>query len=220
MSHMRTYLPPVLLVLLSLMTLGFVTHAFSTGVAALAGDSYVLGRLYAPAGWFSNSSISLHMVAGAVITCLAPLQIISTVRNRWPRLHRLSGYLIVSLSIAAALGGFGYMIIRGTVGGPLMTVGFTLYGMLMLICAVQTARFARERRFGTHRRWALRLFVLAIGSWLYRLHYGVWFAATGGMASNLEFTGFFDQIQVFAFYLPYLLLLELVFRIRRTPMTT
>lgn len=217
MSRLRTYLPPVLLVLLSLMTVGFVTHAFATGVAALAGDVFILGRLYAPESWFSNASISLHMVAGAIITCLAPLQIIAPVRNRWPRLHRLSGYLIVTLSVSAAFGGFGYMLLRGTVGGPLMTAGFSLYGALMLLCSVQTVRFARSRRFDTHRRWALRLFVLAIGSWLYRVHYGIWFATTGGVASNLDFTGLFDQIQVFAFYLPYLLLLELIFLVRPKP---
>lgn len=95
-----------------------------------------------------------------------------------------------------------------------MDLGFGLYGGLMLLAAVQTVRHARARAFGQHQVWALRLAVLAMASWAYRVHYGLWFALTGGIASTPEFTGLFDQIQVFASFLPYLLLLEL-WRMRR-----
>ena len=217
MVILRNLLAPVLLVTLSVLTLGFVAHALVTGSLALGGDATVLGRLYSFDSRLSNSAIALHMVAGGVITGLAPIQVIAPIRRRWPRVHRMSGYVLATLAVMTALGGFAFILHRGTIGGPLMTTGFSLYGALMLIAAVQTVRYARARQFDIHRRWALRLFVLAIGSWLYRVHYGVWYALTGGTASTLDFTGLFDQVQVFAFYLPYLLLLELYLRMRPHP---
>ncbi|MEO0910923.1 MAG: DUF2306 domain-containing protein, partial [Pseudomonadota bacterium] len=74
-------------------------------------------------------------------------------------------------------------------------------------------KLARHRDPG-HREWALRLVVLALGSWLYRVHYGIWYLLTDGMYSEPDFSGAFDIIQTFAFYLPYLLLLEIWMRSR------
>ena len=54
--------------------------------------------------------------------------------------------------------------------------------------------------------------MLAIGSWLYRLHYTVWYLATGGLWSTSKFTGLFDYAQMVGFYLPYLILLEIYLR--------
>lgn len=59
-----------------------------------------------------------------------------------------------------------------------------------------------------HPDWAARLVVLALGSWIYRLHYALWEIATGGAYSNPAFTGVFDQVQNWAFFLPYLAVLE------------
>ena len=89
-----------------------------------------------------------------------------------------------------------------------MDAGFALYGVLMILCAIQTIRHARART-SLHQIWASRLVILALASWLYRVHYGLWEITTGGIASNEAFTGVFDRIQVFAFYLPYLALYEL-----------
>lgn len=212
MSHRRARLTPIFLILLSVLTLGFAWHALSTGIGGVRAPEISLGRLYAPSGMFTNLAISAHMIAGAAITVLAPLQMIQALRIRWPRLHRSVGHVLIALALLTAVNGLIYMVGRGTVGGPLMTIGFTLYGGLMILSAVQALRFARSRDIAAHRRWAVRLFVLAIGSWLYRVHYGIWYALTGGMASTADFTGLFDQIQVFAFYLPYLVLAEIVLR--------
>jgi hypothetical protein len=80
---------------------------------------------------------------------------------------------------------------------------------------VQTLRHGRAGRMAAHRDWALRLFVLAIGSFLYRLHYGLWYLATDGVWTAEDFSGAFDRVQIFAFYLPYLALVELWLRHRR-----
>ena len=153
------------------------------------------------------------MVAGAVITMLAFVQLTGPVRRYLPAVHRWSGRTLCLLAILTALGGLGYILQRGTIGGPAMSLAFAAYGVLMLGAAVETFRHARARRFDRHRRWGLRLAVLALGSWLYRVHYGVWEAATGGVGTAPDFSGWFDRVQLLAFYVPYLLILEL--RLRR-----
>ena len=70
-----------------------------------------------------------------------------------------------------------------------MDIGFGLYGALMVLAAIQTFRYARARSLSRHRTWALRLFALAIGSWLYRMDYGFWLLLGGGRATPMIFTG-------------------------------
>ena len=205
-------LASLLCVLLVLAAWSFIEHSAGFGWRGLTGTVSRTTYLWSETP-FANPAIFGHMLAGAALTALAPLQLIPFVRRRWPRIHRASGYLIAILALLAGIGGLLYMALRPTIGGALMTFAFTVYGGLVVLAAVQTLRFARARQFVRHRNWALRLFVLAIGSWIYRVHYGLWYTVTGGLETNRAFTGLFDQVNLFAFYLPYLLILEGILRL-------
>ncbi|MEM6577057.1 MAG: DUF2306 domain-containing protein [Pseudomonadota bacterium] len=199
----------LLMLVLFVMVLGFVIHATNLGWSGLTTDLTGISRLYseiAPA----NLGIFAHMIAGAAITALAPLQLIPLVRRKWPAMHRRFGRIIGVAALLAGLGGLAYIALRGTVGGPHMSIAFAIYGALMIVAALQTIRHARARRFTLHQDWALRLFFLAIGSWLYRVHYGLWHLSTDGAGMHDDFTGPFDQVNLWAFYVPYLLILEVV----------
>jgi uncharacterized membrane protein len=200
-----------MLALIVLSSLWFVEHAWTSGWQGLLGRG-VDSRLFAPGALTSNLNIFAHMVLGAVVTLVAPFQLWHWPRHKAPRIHRLLGYLLATTAALTGVGGLVYIALRGTIGGWPMDVGFALYGALMIVAAVRTVERARARDFATHRRWAWRLFVLAMGSWLYRMHYGLWHATTGGIASYEDFSGAFDLVQNVAFYLPYLLLLEIWFR--------
>ncbi|PWJ17028.1 DUF2306 domain-containing protein [Jannaschia seohaensis] len=167
-------------------------------------------------GWASRA-LFVHMIAGAAVTVLALLQPVAAIRTRWPRVHRVSGRIVVGGALITAAGGLTYIARQGTVGGPGMSAGFALYGVLLGAAAVQTIRVARARDTARHRRWGLRLMWLAIGSWLYRVQYGLWYAATGGLASTEAFDGAFDRAMFVGFFLPQLLLLELYLRRRPAP---
>lgn len=196
---------------------GFVTYSVVFGVRGLGFDLSQESYLYTPGGAISNLAVFSHMILGGLIMLLAPLQLIGRLRMRYPRLHRNSGRLIIVAAIATALGGLIYIALRGTVAGAMMDAGFALYGALFLAAAVQTLRFARIGDFERHREWALRLFVLVMGSLIYRLHYTVWYLFTDGLWSTPELDGPFDQVQYVAFYLPYLAALELWFRRQAVP---
>lgn len=159
--------------------------------------------------------IGAHFIAGGVLLLLGPVQLIGGVRRNFPALHRWAGRVYVLAAGLAGLGGLGFILGQGTIGGSLMDVGFGIYGALMIVCATQAYVHARARRYEQHRAWAIRLFALTIGSWLYRMEYAFWFLLTGGLGRTSDLTGRFDAIMVFFFYVPNLIIAELFIRARR-----
>jgi len=207
----RSWARDILMVLTAVLAGAFGLYAMSRGAGGVTGLDRKTSWLWDASARSATSAIYGHMVLGGLVTALVPLQAVGWIRTRLPMVHRWFGYGIASLAAVTALGGLTYIVLSGTVGGPPMSVAFAIYGLLMLIAAIQTLRHARAG-WPSHRDWALRLIVLILGSWLYRVHYGLWYITTGGIASNDEFTGTFDLITLFAFYLPYLLILELWLR--------
>jgi hypothetical protein len=199
--------------MLGLSGLGFAAYSMMFGLRGLGLDLSQETYLYTPGRMSPNLAVFSHMVLGGLIMLLAPLQLIGRVRAGYPRLHRITGRVVVAGSIVTALGGLGYIALRGTIAGPLMDAGFALYGGLLLLAAVQVLRLARAGDTPRHRAWALRLIVLIMGSLIFRLHYTIWYLATGGLWSTEALDGPFDQVNYVAFYLPYLAMLE--FRLRR-----
>ena len=193
---------------LMLLLLPFAYYAWDFGQGGLR-DALPAPHYLRSENQTANGAIFTHMLLGGLVTLAVPLQLIGPLRRRWPVLHRWSGRVITIAALVTAAGGLTYIGLRGTIGGWPMDAGFTIYGALLFLAATQVLRFARARDFARHRAWALRFFWLAIGSWLYRVHYGLWYAATGGIWSNPEFTGAFDLAQNVAFYLPYLIGVEI-----------
>lgn len=203
--------------LLAVPIVGFAVYSLRFGIRGLGLDLSQESYIYTPDGLLPNLAIFSHMLLGAAVMVLAPLQLIGQLRRRYPWLHRMSGRVIAIASIIVALGGLIYIGIRGTIAGQLMDLGFALYGVLMLAAAMQAFRHARAGDFQRHSEWALRLLVLVMGSIIFRLHYVIWYILTDGLWSNEQLTGPFDQIQYFAFYLPYLIMLEFWIRRRGAP---
>jgi len=114
----------------------------------------------------------------------------------------------VASAAFAGIGGLIFILARGTVGGRVMDMGFGLYGVLMVLCASMALVHARARRIEQHRAWAIRLFALTVGSWLYRMEYGSWLLLTGGIGMGRGFSGWFDMVMAFFFYVPNLIVAE------------
>jgi uncharacterized membrane protein len=207
---------PLLIGATVLLALPFALMAAIQGLDGLDLEQRSPTRFLHPDDPRSSLSLFVHMIAGAAITVLALIQTLPGLRARFPAIHRATGRVVVAAALVTAAGGLIYIARQGTIGGPGMSAGFALYGVLMALAAAQTFRFAQARKIDRHRRWALRLVWLAIGSWLYRVQYGLWHAATGGLGSTTEFDGPFDQAMFLGFFLPQLVLLELY--LRRNPL--
>ena len=191
------------------------------GGAALRGTperwNESLPALFDRAGLAGTAAIGAHFLAGGLLLLLGPIQLIAPIRRASPMLHRWLGRIYVFAAAVAGAGGLGFILARGTIGGMVMDIGFGLYGLLMITAAGTTWRRARTRCWGSHRAWAIRLFALVIGSWLYRMEYGFWFLAVGRTGHTSDFTGPFDAAMAFLFYLPNLAVAELFIRARRWP---
>ncbi|KIT17482.1 DUF2306 domain-containing protein [Jannaschia aquimarina] len=200
--------------LLMLAVLPFGLYSLLRG-AALGTPDEVASRLFHEDALAPTAALYLHMVAGGALSILAPLQLLGAVRRRWPAIHRGTGRVTLGLAGITGLGGLIYIGALGTIGGLWMSFGFALYGALVIAVAWATWRSAVDRS-PTHPDWAARMVVLALGSWLYRVQYGLWELGTGGIGVREDFTGWFDRIQVLAFYLPWLMALELWLARRRS----
>lgn len=212
---MQRSLPTILLLILALNTSWLVAYSGNLGVRGLISDApRTVSRVFQEYGTLANAGIAVHMIAGAILTFGAPLQALPIVRRRWPGLHRRFGYVLFMLAVTTGLGGLAYIALNGTIGGWWMGLWFTIYGVAVIWTAANTIYYAIDKDRRRHSAWAVRLIVLAVGSWIYRMHYAIWYAATGGVASNDEFTGLFDQIQVILFFVPYLLIAEIILRSR------
>lgn len=168
----------------------------------------VLPGLYQKGSAASTSGIGMHFAAGGIILLLGSIQLVESIRTRFPFIHRWTGRLYIMSSLLAAVGGLIFILLKGTIGGVWMDIGFGLYGVLMFIAAIETYRHAVAKRIEKHQAWALRLYALAIGSWLYRMDYGFWLLLTDGLGHTRTFTGPFDRVMFFFFYLPNLLVVE------------
>ncbi|HEX6037587.1 DUF2306 domain-containing protein, partial [Longimicrobium sp.] len=179
----------------------------------------VLPRLYQSNTPAATAGIGLHFAAGGIILALGCIQLIGAVRDRWPALHRWIGRVYAAASVLAGVGGLTFIATKGTIGGPVMDAGFGLYGVLTVLAAVQAVRHARAGRMEAHRAWAVRLFALAIGSWLYRMDYGFWLLLTDGAGHTRDFRGPFDLVMAFWFYVPNLLVAQAFIGARRVTAT-
>ncbi|MBA4849329.1 DUF2306 domain-containing protein [Emticicia sp. BO119] len=172
----------------------------------------VLPGLYDPNTQKATMGIGLHFAMGGIVLILGSIQLIDAIRIKYLTFHRWIGRIYITASILVAVGGLFFILAKGTIGGTVMNIGFGLYGGLMLVAAIQTYRYAVTKNPDTHRAWALRLYALAIGSWLYRMDYGFWFMLTDKAGHNNTFTGAFDYVMAFFFYIPNLLVAEIFIR--------
>jgi hypothetical protein len=89
----------------------------------------------------------------------------------------------------------------------------SLDAVLIIVFAALALRYAIARDIANHRRWALRLFMVANGVWFMRIGYMAWiFLNQGPVGIADNGTGLFDLFwAVGCFFLP-LALLELYLR--------
>ncbi|WP_298851864.1 DUF2306 domain-containing protein [uncultured Ruegeria sp.] len=188
--------------------LPFVAHGVGMIGIGLSEDAAQQSYLFADDQFVGNAAMLVHILAGTLLVVLVPLQLLKGLRLEYNRLHRAMGTGLVALALITGLAGMTYIPLRGTIGGPVMSAAFFLYGLCLFTAALMVARMALARDRAGHWAWGLRLFWLALGSWLYRLHYTLWYLLTGGLGSEPDFSGPFDLVQNFAFFVPYLLVVQ------------
>jgi uncharacterized membrane protein len=193
---------------------GIYIVALYGGAAAhgnLQGWNAVMPHGYIAGDHLGNMAIAVHLLLAAVIMLGGALQLAPQLRARAPVFHHWNGRIYLGGAALAAISGLYMIWFRGTVGDTVQHLGTSLNAVLVLLCAVQTVRYAVARELEAHRRWALRLFLCVSGVWFFRIGLMCWLALNGGPAGfdPETFTGPFLSFLAYAQYLLPLALLEL-----------
>ncbi len=104
------------------------------------------------------------------------------IRARWPRLHRWSGrvYLVTVLLVSSSALYLVWVRNERVPGDLWQHLGISLDASLILICGTLALRAALARRFASHRRWAIRLYLVVSGVWFFRVGLMFWLIVNQG----------------------------------------
>lgn len=180
-----------------------------------------LKGLHLPAGFregetLGNLASITHVLLAAIVVGGGPLQLIPAVRSKFPTFHRWLGRSYIFAAVSSALGGLYMTWTRSPIGDVISKLGISGDAVLIIVFAALALRHAMTGRFDSHRRWALRLFMVASAVWFFRVGLMAWVMLTGGVGIDWEsFTGPFLYFLGFAQYLLPLAMLEWYFHCQR-----
>jgi tetratricopeptide (TPR) repeat protein len=189
------------------------------GIASARGNIGVWNKTLAQ-GWMpgntvGNTALAVHLLFAALITLSGALQLIPKIRSRVPIFHRWNGRFYGVVAFTMGLSGL-YLLFSGrkVVGDFTQRISFGINGILILVCAALAWRYAVARDFKTHRRWALRLFLVVSGVWFFRVGLMFWLLLNKGPVGfdPATFQGPFITFLSFAQYLLPLGMLEIYLR--------
>jgi uncharacterized membrane protein len=207
--------------------LGQLLFAFTVasfyGLTAARGNVHAWAKLLPhgiiPGDSMGNVALATHLVSAVIIILAGTLQLIPQVRNRFPVFHRWTGRLYVVTAFTVSLAGLYLMWVRGTVGDLSQHLGTSLMAVLIMIFAIMALRYAMTRDFTTHRRWALRLYLVVSASLFIRAGIFLSFLLNRGPFGfdPATFSGPFLTFISFAQYLVPLAVLELYLFTQKHP---
>ena len=113
-------------ILIGILAIPFIGITLVYAILGVQSDGHTINRVFEASRPFSNISISSHMVFGALITALAPLQLLMGSSRKWLKAHRIIGYVFTGAAILTSIGGFMYVGIHGTTGGTPMNIALSL----------------------------------------------------------------------------------------------
>lgn len=170
---------------------------------------------YEPGDTVGNLVFGAHVMMAAVMSFGGALQLVPQIRARARAFHRWNGRVFLATAFAISLGGLYLVWVRHATTTFVGEVGITLNALLILGFGAMAWRAAAGRDFASHRRWAMRTFMVANGVWFMRLGYMAWTILNQGpvgIGENLD--GPFDIFLGFAAYLIPLAALEAYLRVR------
>jgi uncharacterized membrane protein len=185
------------------------------GASGIKGDfmawNKVVAKAYVPGNTAANLAFGAHVALAVVIFLGGLLQLVPQIRSRAPRFHRWNGRVYVVLGIATSLAGLYMVWFKGIQGDLSQHLGITLNAILIIVFAGFAIHHARARQLVTHRRWALRLFIVVSGVWFFRVAFALWLLIHQRPVGfdPKTFTGPFITFLSFANYLVPLIALEL-----------
>jgi hypothetical protein len=168
-------------------------------------------------GKVANIVFAAHVLFAAVVAFGGLLQLVPQIRERAIAVHRWNGRAFLVAATVVASGGL-YMKWRwvGNVYFNWVDVlSASLNAVLILVFVAVAWRAARVRDIDSHRRWALRTFMVVHGSgYFIRIATAGWSVFAPGVGISRFGNGPMNYFLLFASYLLPLAVLEIYLRAR------
>jgi uncharacterized membrane protein len=174
----------------------------------LAASGGEIAANYATRPRWVRTAFVAHIVFAAVALLLSPIQLSGRVRARVPRLHRVTGRVVLFSIVAGGTSGF--LLAWVNVAGPVGTAGFGALAVLWVTFALLGLRAILRRDVVAHRRWMLRTFAMTYAAVTLRLWLFALIPLLGDFHSAYLLVPFLSWV-------PNLIVVELL--LRRTPRT-
>ncbi len=164
-----------------------------------------------PSELIASIGIGMHYFMGAVLVLAWPILFSSKIRARHRLVHRWTGRVYVTAGLLAGVGGLSFIFAHHT--GTWDHTAFGIWGGVMMLSSVMAYVHARAKRFELHRAWAIRLFAMVLGSWIFDLEFRAWEDLAGGTGIGQNGArGWFDYAVAYFFFVPNLLVAEFFIR--------
>jgi hypothetical protein len=172
-------------------------------------------RGYVNGDTINNAILLLHVIPVMLISLSGTFQLFPAIRHHYPRFHRINGRVYLTFGLLGAIGGLYLTWVSGSRLSDLGALGVTLNGLLIPVMVYFAWRYAVQRDFERHQRFAVHAFILINGVWTFRLLLMGWFMLNQGPRGNsANLDGPADVILSFASYLLPMLIAELILRAR------
>jgi hypothetical protein len=103
----------------------------------------------------------IHVIPALLFVLLVPLQFVSPLRERHPRIHRWTGRIIVGLGVV--LGISALSLSARPIGGLVESAAATFFGCFFLFSLGKGWWHIRHGRVEQHREWMTRMVGIALG---------------------------------------------------------
>jgi|SRR5580704_13768899 uncharacterized membrane protein len=197
------------------------TVASFYALTALRGDyhKWNFTNGYIPGFSMGNTAVIMHVASAAIVMLAGAAQLVPQIRSRFPVFHRWNGRIYILTAVTLSVAGLYMTWIRGSVGDLSIHLGSTVNAVLIWLCGGMALRYALARDFRTHRRWALRFFMVVSASWFFRIGFFLSFLVFKGPFGfdPSTFRGPFLTFMSFAQFLVPLAVLEIYLRAQDRP---
>ena len=161
-----------------------------------------------------NIAFASHTLLAAVIAFGGALQLVPQIRVRAISVHRWIGRIFFATALGLSTSGLYLVWVRGDRGDLVSGLAISLNGVLIILFCCLAWRSALAHSIATHRRWALRAYLVANAQWFTRVGFMAWVVISQALFHDRAEKSFgpFFSFWNFGCYMVPLAVLELYLR--------
>ena len=197
--------------------LAFYAPSTLTGNFQLWIKNPMLMKGYVAGDTLGNLAFAAHALLAAIIAFGGAIQLIPQLRKAAPVFHRWNGRVFLLTALCLSVTGLYMIWFRGPTSVSIANMAITINALLILGFGWLSLRSAMQRDIVSHRRWALRLYLVSNAQWFTRVGLFAWIIlAQGPVGMGANFDGPVVILWSFGCYLVPLIVLELYLRTKQS----